>query len=231
MARAATQKGAKRRDREQDILSAARDLFRERSFDGTNIADIAARAGTAIGTVYLCARDKSDLLHKVLADFVEQLTQEIERDLSAIADPLARVRYVVSKHLRTLLSEPELCALFVREVHAAGREGSPMVQSLKQRYAAVLSRVLDEAMTAGVLRDDVPLAVARSVVFGGLEHMTLKTWTGRVPLEVEAATDGLLRMLVRPPEMQRETLPNAMEEAIKRLEAVTAQLARKGETP
>lgn len=226
MARTPANKTSGRRDREQDILAAARALFREKSFDSTNIAEIAARAGTATGTVYLYAEDKTDLLHKVLIGFVEQLTEELERQLTLIHDPLERVRYVIGRHLETLLAEPELCALFVREVHASGRTGSRLMQSLKQHYSAVLTRVLDEAMGAGVLRGDIPLGVARSVVFGGLEQLTLKTWTGKAPIDVASGTDGLMRLL-KAPEPQPSALPAAMAAVLGRLEAVADRLENK----
>mgnify|MGYP001170045299 CR=1 FL=1 len=184
-----------RRDREREIVRAARELFREKSFDATSIAEVAARAGAATGTVYLYAQDKTDLLHRVLVDFVTGLTDEIEGQLAFLRDPLERVRFVVGRHLATLLAEPELCALFVREVHAGGRAGSQIVQKLKHRYSSILTSVLDEAMTAGVLRSDIPLGVARAVVFGGLEQLTLKTWTGKAPIDVSSGTDGLMRLL------------------------------------
>lgn len=212
-----------RRDRERDIIAAARTLFREKSFEQTSIAEVAARAGMATGTVYLYAQDKADLLHKVLIEFVTELTEELELQLTFLRNPVERVRFVIGRHLATLLAEPELCALFVREVHAGGREGSLIVQKLKQRYSAILTSVLDEAMTAGMLRDDIPLGVARAVVFGGLEQLTLKTWTGKAPVDVVSGTDGLMRLLAAP-EAGPQDLAASVRSAVDRLEDIAGKL-------
>ncbi len=226
MAREPAANNGRRQDREPQILAAARKLFRERSFDGTNISDIAAKAGTATGTVYLYAEDKTHLLHQVLAAFVEDLTQELEEGLTHLHDPLERVRYVVGKHLETLLAEPELCALFVREVHMGGRSGSRLMQSLKQRYSSVLTKVLDEAMSAGSIRADIPLGVARSVVFGGLEQLTLKTWTGRAPVDLRSGTEGLMRVLLPHSAANEPAAPQTIDVALKRLEAIADRMER-----
>lgn len=216
-----------KREREREIIAAARALFREKSFEATSMAEVAARAGTATGTVYLYARDKNDLLLRVLTEFVTELTEDLEAQLAHLRDPRERVRFVIGRHLATLLAEPELCALFVREVHVGGRTGAPDVQRLKQRYSAVLTSVLDEAMGAGVLRNDIPLAVARSVVFGGLEQLTLKTWTGRMPVDAAAGTDGLLRLL-EPPAPAQPALAEALQAALDRVERLAGRMEEGG---
>ena len=53
-------------DRRQAILDAALAEFSEKGFEGARLDDIAKRAGVAKGTIYLLARDKTDLFEKVV---------------------------------------------------------------------------------------------------------------------------------------------------------------------
>ncbi len=46
------------------IVSAARDLFRERGFGNTTVADIATAAGVSVETIYASVGTKAELLHK-----------------------------------------------------------------------------------------------------------------------------------------------------------------------
>ena len=190
--------GSDEHERESALLAAARSVFVEVGFDASAISEIARRAGVAAGTVYLYFDDKRTLLHYVLADFVEDLTGDIEAGLADLEDrrPEARLRFVIARHLDALIAEPELCALFVREVHAPDGGVDGQIRRLKQRYASVLSHVLEEGMASGALRNDIPLALAQAIVFGGLEQLTLRTWTGR-PV-IDGAVDGILRLLVKP---------------------------------
>ena len=51
-----------RRDKLQRITAAARALFVEKGFDETTTREIARRADVALGTLFLYATDKRDLL-------------------------------------------------------------------------------------------------------------------------------------------------------------------------
>jgi TetR/AcrR family transcriptional regulator, fatty acid metabolism regulator protein len=182
--------------RERALLAAARSVFVEQGFDASAISEIARRAGVATGTVYLYFHNKRTLLLHVLADFVTTLTSDIEAHLRELDDHAARLRYVIARHLQALIAEPELSALFVREVHAPDERDGGLIRNVKQRYASVLSRVLEEGMVGGALRTDIPSALAQAIVFGGLEQLTLRTWTGR-PV-TDGVVDSLTRLLTKP---------------------------------
>ena len=50
-------------DREYAIVTAARQMFNERGYAKTTIADIAAQSGVADGTVYIYFKNKQALAH------------------------------------------------------------------------------------------------------------------------------------------------------------------------
>src|SRR3954447_1827691 len=56
----------------QQILRAALDSFLANGFEGTRMADVAARAGLAKGTLYLHFRDKGALFEFVLRELVSE---------------------------------------------------------------------------------------------------------------------------------------------------------------
>lgn len=57
------------------ILDAAEAVFAERGFHGARIQDIAARARTAVGTVYNHFEDKDDVLHALLEERTEEMLE------------------------------------------------------------------------------------------------------------------------------------------------------------
>jgi AcrR family transcriptional regulator len=67
-------------DKQQAILTAARELFADQGYEDTTIVHIAGRAGVAVGTLYLYFRNK----HDVLLDVCLHLNQEI---MAAIQSP------------------------------------------------------------------------------------------------------------------------------------------------
>src|SRR5512145_388751 len=77
------------------LMSAARALFTERGFEGTTIRDVAARAGVAVGTVFVHFPDKTTLLAATLD---EQIQNALSSAWSTLPQGSAReqLRHVVA---------------------------------------------------------------------------------------------------------------------------------------
>ena len=65
-------------DRVANLLAAAAELFVEKGFDATTMTEIAARAGAAIGTLYLFFPTKQAMAQAILAAQAEELSWQID---------------------------------------------------------------------------------------------------------------------------------------------------------
>lgn len=61
------------------ILEAASDLFHDKGFDGTTMTEIAARSGTAIGSLYRFFPTKEVLADALLGDYFARLNERLDR--------------------------------------------------------------------------------------------------------------------------------------------------------
>jgi AcrR family transcriptional regulator len=66
------------RDRVAALMAAAVELFVEKGFDATTMTEIAARAGAAIGTLYLFFPTKQAMAQAILAENAEALSTQLE---------------------------------------------------------------------------------------------------------------------------------------------------------
>lgn len=66
------------RDRVAALMAAASDLFVEKGFDATTMTEIAAKAGAAIGTLYLFFPTKQAMAQAILAQNAEALSAELD---------------------------------------------------------------------------------------------------------------------------------------------------------
>ena len=91
-----TPKRQRGRDRVAGLLAAATSLFLEKGYDATTMTEIAARAGAAIGSLYLFFPTKAALAQALATDLADTLSTSLDRlrdDLAAhppaaIADAL-----------------------------------------------------------------------------------------------------------------------------------------------
>jgi len=99
----------------QSIVAAARKLFIDKGFVNTTIQDIAAEADVGLGTLYLYAKSKEDLLVLVFKDDILTMIDEsyaaIAQDASLIDQLMAFFEGHISYHMkdqalsRTVLKE------------------------------------------------------------------------------------------------------------------------------
>jgi len=64
-------------EKRRRIKQAARDVFLEKGYDAATTREIAERADVAIGTLFVYAKDKRDLLMMIINDDLDQLNQTL----------------------------------------------------------------------------------------------------------------------------------------------------------
>ncbi len=153
-----------------EILAAARAVFCEKGYEQAAVAEIAARMGVVEGTVFKYFPTKRELLLKVLEHWYEEMFGDNARDLAAVQGARARLRLLIWRHLRSVRDYPQLCRLMFREVRPAqGYYGSALHEK-NRRYTQFLLDVIRDGVKAGEFRADLPPALLRDLVYGGIEH-------------------------------------------------------------
>lgn len=140
-------------NRRADILAAARATFLERGFIQTRIADIAARAGIAPGTVYLYFASKEAIVLALADEFYAHLGHAV---LPVIAES-APERVVADAVRATLALSAEASDLLKLKILDAGLNrfaNTPARQAFQQALAERLADLMDRAV---IYRYDPPI--------------------------------------------------------------------------
>lgn len=213
--------------RRSEILAAARDLFSARPYDEASISEIAARAGCVEGTIYTYFRNKRELFDAVLATFFDALIADVEPRYAAIHGTRDRLRFLIARHLQIALDEPGLGALIVRESRGPGAYFGSKLHALNRRYSRFLLQAIEEGVRRGELKAGLDPAMARDLVFGGLEHWTFNERGRHRGFDPAAVAERLVAMLLDgwaadPPGDSLATLTRRID----RLEASLGQTGR-----
>lgn len=187
---------ARRQDRYDMLLAAARQAFAEAGFDGTSIGGIARMAGVSDGLLYRYFADKRAVLAAVLERFFEELIVRVEQAVATEQGFEARLRALVTTHLTVIAEEAELCRLFLHEQReAATYLGSP-IHGLTRRYTGLLRTIAEEGVATGEVAPDTDLRMLRDLVFGGMEHLSWHSLNGGTRLAARPTAARLARMIV-----------------------------------
>jgi AcrR family transcriptional regulator len=162
----------KSEQRIKDILLVARQVFSERGYASATTIDMARRLGVSEATVFTYFSGKRDLCVRVICDWYDEIIAEIEATLPHITGTRAKLFFLIRTHLyRLMIDGPGLCALILSEGRAKDDTFGDEIVRLQRRYTAPLMQVLSDGVAAGDIRDDLPLSLLRSSIYGPMEHV------------------------------------------------------------
>lgn len=100
----------------QRIVAAARDLFINKGFSNTTIQDIAAEADVGLGTLYLYAKSKEDLLVMVFKDDILRMIETSYASIPADAPLLEQLMVFFDVHIRYHAHDQVLSRTVLKEL-------------------------------------------------------------------------------------------------------------------
>ncbi len=121
-------------DKLRRIKDAARELFIAKGFDDTTTREIAIRAGVGLGTIFVYAANKRDLLFLIANDELENITKEAEASVREQASLLENLLDVFGHHYRFFRRQPALSRLVLREMvfYDSGAQAGRFQQTREQ---------------------------------------------------------------------------------------------------
>ena len=223
--------------RAAEILAAAREAFLEKGFDRTSVSEIAAKVGVVEGLVYTYYASKRELLNAVLRGMYEPLILDIEDKYARLHGIRSRLRYLIWRHVRVYVEEPNLSRLVLHEVRTGPEYFQSVLHDLHVRYTSFLMRSVHDAIADGEIRPDTDVELLRSMVYGGIEHRMWSTLFGRGTVDVETMADSYTNMVLGPllPDGQAHSplvlapkaqdLKQTLDEVRERLDRIEASLS------
>lgn len=184
-----------RERRIRDIESAAHSVFIKRGYAAASIAEIAAEAGIAEGTIYKFFETKFDLLLRVLETWYRGMLDEFYDQLPGVVGCNNKVRFIVWRHLKSLKENPDLARLCWSEARNNRDYYHHSIYKLNREYTRVLVDVCREGIATGELRSDLPITVVRDLIFGGIDHHISRFLYDRGDFDVDESTDQICSIM------------------------------------
>jgi AcrR family transcriptional regulator len=162
-------------DKRRRILEAARAVFIEHGYDAATTREIAARAEVSVGTVFVYAKDKRDLLLQIVNDDLEAINLKGEKVLERPGGVLERLMGYFRLRYRYWAGEPRLARPALREtsdfLHLQDAEAEPLGEETQRFYSRrpqllqQIELMLRRAQEDGEVAADVRPDLVASLVF------------------------------------------------------------------
>ncbi len=162
-------------EKRKRLLHAAIQTFGRRGFHEAKIADIAAEAGVAEGTVYLYFRNKEDLLGCVFDETMDEVLAQARAIRHAEGTAAEKATKLVGLHFSFIGQDRDLASVFQIELRRSARHVERFSRVKLSEYFRLLDGVLKEGIASGELRKDLEPRVAVRILFGAADEI-LSEW-------------------------------------------------------
>jgi AcrR family transcriptional regulator len=177
----------------REILAAAEEVFAEMGLDRASMAQIAERAGVAVGTLYNRFKDREALLEALLGERRAELLEKVDAELTASGDESFREQ--LQGFLCVLFTHFQAHRAFLRLLFAREVGKQEKREEMSRALFARMERLFEQGRREKVLRKDPDrsqvvflLAAAKGVL--QREHYGLS------PVEPQRAAEALVRLFL-----------------------------------
>lgn len=160
-------------DRRAIILNAALKTFVKRGYPDTKVAEIAAGAGVAEGTLYNYFQSKEDLLLALFDEKWSMIIGEIRKKIQRLDDPNKKLKAIFATVVMMFKKDRHLAELFMVDIKQSSIFLNNYTINRIVEFLDLIEAILEEGKQKGIYRKDLNARVAKMIIFGAAQGILL----------------------------------------------------------
>jgi len=177
------------------IADALKKLLEEKEFNAVTWAEIAQTAGVNEALIYKYFKDKRNLLHQVLAEYLEDYINEADQALQDLTGALPKLRRIIWTNFKAYSENRVFAKILLLEVRNFPGYFESDTYQLVREYAGMILEIIKDGVKRGEIRDDVRPHHIRQILLGSLEHLCLPGLIFEREISPDLLTEEMCRVL------------------------------------
>ena len=179
------------------ITLALKSLLEHKEFSAITTAEIARKAGVTDALIYKYFKDKRDLLHQILSEYLEQYRSQITRDLKGIKGTLNKLRKLIWSHINVYATDRVFARILLIEVRNYPDYYKSETYERVKEYSDMVLQIINEGIRNREIRDDLPPKLLRHGILGSIEQVCLSGIIFGKSIEPDDLTDQLCEFIFK----------------------------------
>ena len=185
------------------IVESLKYLLEEKEFGAITTAEIARTAGVTEALIYKYFKDKRDLLHQILSEYLEQYRAQITQDLGGIKGVFNKLRKLIWSHINVYATNRVFAKVLLIEVrNYPDYYKSETYQRVKE-YSDIVLHIIEEGVRNNEIRGDISPKLMRYGILGTIEQVCLSGITLGRNIDPDDLTEQLCEFffkgIINPP--------------------------------
>ncbi|MGD8256621.1 MAG: TetR/AcrR family transcriptional regulator [Desulfobacterales bacterium] len=178
------------------ITEALKSLLEEKEFGAITTAEIAKNAGVTEALIYKYFKDKRDLLHQILSEYLEQYRVQIFLDLKGIKGALNKLRKLIWSHINVYATNRVFARILLIEVrNYPDYYRSETYQRVKE-YSDIVLQIIEEGIASNEIRNDLPPQLLRHGILGSIEQLCFSGIIFEREIDPDVLTEQLCEFII-----------------------------------
>jgi AcrR family transcriptional regulator len=179
------------------ITRALKSLLEKKEFSAITTAEIAKSAGVTEALIYKYFKDKRDLLHQVLREYLEQYGVQLEQDLKGIKGALNKLRKLIWSHINVYATNRVFARILLVEVRNHPDYYKSETYELVTIYSNTVLSIVQEGIREGEIRQDLSPKLIRHGILGSIEQVCLSSIIFGRDISPDDLTEELCEFIFR----------------------------------
>ena len=179
------------------IVASLKTLLAEKDFGAITTAEIAKTAGVTEALIYKYFKDKRDLLHQILSEYLEQYRAQITYDLKGIKGAFNKLRKLIWSHINVYATNRVFAKILLIEVRNYPDYYKSETYERVREYSDIVLRIIEEGIRNGEIRDDISPKLIRYGILGSIEQICLSGITFNREIDPDDLTEQLCAFIFK----------------------------------
>lgn len=179
------------------IAEALKSLLSEKDFGTITTAEIARTAGVTEALIYKYFKDKRDLLHQVLSEYLKAYLIQSRIDIKGIKGAKNKIRKLVWSHSNIYATNRVFAKILLIEVRNHPDYYTSDTYGLVKQYSGILLGIIEEGIQNNEIREDISPAVLRQSILGCIEQACFTSIIFNREISPDQITDDICELLFK----------------------------------
>ena len=183
-------------DKREAILRSAIKVFASKGYFSSKVADIAAKAKIADGTVYLYFNSKEEILHSIFDRTMSEFISEGKKEIEGIKDAVLKLRRIAELHLEKMGADRNLAIVFQVQLRGSIKFMREFSSAGFAEYLELIRETFEEGQEQKVFRKDLNPVICSKIFFGSLDEMVTNWILSKKKYELSPLADEVMKVFL-----------------------------------